>query len=67
MSMAEPDIGKSERVAYMAMEFLEGEELRATLESGHPLPLPQALDVITQVAEGLAYAHENGVQRGQLR
>src|ERR671912_1155482 len=25
------DIGKSERIAYMAMEFLEGEELRMTL------------------------------------
>ena len=27
------DIGKSERVAYMAMEFLEGEELRSVLSA----------------------------------
>ena len=48
------DIGKSERVAYMAMEFLEGEELRTTLASGQPLPVLQALDMAAQVAEGLA-------------
>jgi serine/threonine-protein kinase len=51
------DIGKSERVAYMAMEFLEGEELRAILTPGQPLPIIQALDVALQVAEGLHYAH----------
>ena len=51
------DIGKSDRVAYMAMEFLEGEELRAILTAGQPLPIIQALDVALQVAEGLHYAH----------
>jgi serine/threonine-protein kinase len=51
------DIGKSDRVAYMAMEFLEGEELRAVLTPGQPLPTTQALDVALQVAEGLHYAH----------
>ena len=55
------DIGKSDRVAYMAMELLEGDELRAILSAGQPLPAVQALDVASQVAEGLSYAHERHI------
>src|SRR4029450_9635816 len=52
------DIGKTERVAYMAMEFLEGQELRSVLASREPLPVELALDIAAQVADGLAYAHD---------
>jgi len=61
------DIGKSDRVAYMAMEFLEGEELRQTLAPGQPLPIAQALDVAAQVADGLAYAHERHVVHRDIK
>ena len=54
------DIGKSGNVAYMAMEFLEGRELR-TLMSGVPLDPARAVEIAAQVAEGLAYAHQHGV------
>jgi serine/threonine-protein kinase len=55
------DIGKSGEVAYMAMEFIEGVELRTLLTPGKPLPLEQAVSITAQVAEGLAYAHSHGV------
>ena len=55
------DIGRSERVAYMAMEFLEGEELRSILSSHEPLPADLALDIAAQVADGLAYAHDRHI------
>src|SRR6478736_2339668 len=55
------DIGKSDRVAYMAMELLEGEELRSILSSHEPLPISEALDIGAQVAEGLQYAHERQI------
>ncbi|HSF22183.1 MAG TPA: serine/threonine-protein kinase, partial [Burkholderiales bacterium] len=55
------DVGKSGNLAYMAMEFLQGEELRSLMATGQPLPVARAVDIAAQVAEGLAYAHQNGV------
>jgi serine/threonine protein kinase len=55
------DIGRSERIAYMAMEFLEGDELRRLLQARAPIPLSRALDIGAQVAEGLQYAHERQI------
>jgi serine/threonine-protein kinase len=55
------DVGKSGNLAYMAMEFLQGDELRSLLGTGQPLPVARAVDIAAQVAEGLAYAHQHGV------
>jgi serine/threonine protein kinase len=55
------DVGKSGDVAYIAMEFLEGRELRDILNEKPLLPLIQVLDLVGQVALGLAYAHEHGI------
>src|SRR5215475_1128874 len=55
------DIGRSDRVAYMAMEFLEGQELRRMMQSRVPIRIAQALDIGAQVAEGLQYAHDRQI------
>jgi tRNA A-37 threonylcarbamoyl transferase component Bud32 len=55
------DVGKSGDVAYIAMEFLEGRELRDVLNEKPLLPLAQVLAIVGQVAQGLAYAHEHGI------
>ena len=55
------DVGKTESVAYMAMEFLEGAELKDMIASGN-LPAPnQVVDIIAQVAEGLWFAHQQDI------
>jgi len=55
------DVGKSGDVAYIAMEFLEGRELRDILREGVLLPVDQVLNIVAQVALGLAYAHEHDI------
>ena len=55
------DVGKSGDVAYIAMEFLQGRELRDIMNEGEILPVEKALDIAAQVARGLAYAHEHGI------
>jgi len=55
------DVGKSGDVAYIAMELLEGRELRDIMNEGALLPIDQVLNIVAQVAQGLAYAHEYGI------
>ena len=55
------DVGKSGEIAYIAMEFLQGRELRDILNDGQRMPVEQVINIVAQVAQGLAYAHENGI------
>src|SRR4051812_47400771 len=55
------DVGKAGDVAYIAMEFIDGEELRTLLGEGRPLAVEKAVSIAAQVADGLAYAHQHGV------
>ena len=61
------DIGKTETECYMAMEYIEGAELRTLLLPGKPLAVARALSIAAQVAEGLAYAHERGVVHRDIK
>ncbi|MGE4112012.1 MAG: serine/threonine-protein kinase [Burkholderiales bacterium] len=60
------DIGRSGDLAYMAMEFLEGRELK-DLIAGNELTPDRALDVAAQVADGLAYAHGHDVVHRDIK
>jgi Tol biopolymer transport system component len=60
------DFGQSPEATYAVMELLEGETLRARLGSG-PLPLRKAVDVATQIARGLAAAHDRHIVHRDLK
>ncbi|GAB5604758.1 serine/threonine-protein kinase [Sideroxyarcus sp. TK5] len=55
------DVGRTGDIAYIAMEYLHGRELRDVLNENKTLPVQQVLDVIIQVAQGLSYAHEHEI------
>ncbi|HSS27032.1 MAG TPA: serine/threonine-protein kinase, partial [Usitatibacter sp.] len=55
------DVGKTDQVAYMAMEFLEGQELKDMIASGQLPPADVIVDIISQVADGLSFAHQQDI------
>ena len=56
------DIGREDGEYFFTMEYLHGEDLRRLLstvrDKGMRLPLRHALSIVTQVAAGLHFAHE---------
>src|SRR5262249_21237942 len=46
---------------FIAMEFLEGQSLRDVLQLQGVLPVQQAVQIVSAVAEALDYAHQHGV------
>lgn len=61
------DMGKCGDVAYIAMEVLEGRDLGEVIDRKGGLSVDQALDISTQVAHGLAYAHQHGVAHHDIK
>jgi serine/threonine-protein kinase len=55
------DLGESNGVRFLSMEFVKGLTLKHVLESGDILPTPVGLRIAKQVCAGLAAAHEVGV------
>ncbi|HUP49592.1 MAG TPA: serine/threonine-protein kinase, partial [Thermoanaerobaculia bacterium] len=54
------EIGTHGEMRFIAMELLEGETLRRRIDAG-PLPVGEALSLATQIAAGLAAAHNAGI------
>ncbi len=55
------DFGEENRVPYIVMELLEGEDLERAIRSGRSLTLLQKMLIMSEVAGGLNYAHSRGV------
>jgi eukaryotic-like serine/threonine-protein kinase len=54
------DVGRTDEYAYMAMEFIDGPELKM-LMGGKPLDISTAVDIVAQAADGLAFAHARDI------
>lgn len=60
------DVGREGDLAYMAMELLQGIDLRERL-SREGLTLRAAVDLAIQIADGLAFAHGQGVVHRDIK
>ena len=60
------DIGNEDGIAYLVMEYVQGETLEARLQKG-PLPVKQALEVGGQICDALEKAHRVGIVHRDLK
>jgi serine/threonine protein kinase len=52
---------------FIAMEYVKGTNLKQLLQRPDPLPLGFVVEVLSQVAEGLDYAHSRGVVHRDIK
>ena len=61
------DAGEESGLAYIAMEFVAGQDLLPHTVPGRLLPLADVLQTTARVAEALAYAHRQGVVHRDIK
>ncbi|HOW28670.1 MAG TPA: serine/threonine-protein kinase [Elusimicrobiota bacterium] len=61
------DAGEDNEISYIAMELLDGEDLKKYGEKANLLPVNQVLEYVALVADGLDYAHANGVVHRDIK
>lgn len=61
------DVGRSDDLAYIAMEYLSGRNLREELDLSVVLPVERSADIAAQIADGLDFAHANGVVHRDIK
>jgi serine/threonine protein kinase len=61
------DVGDSDGVSYLAMEFIDGVGLDRLIASAGRLPLERAAVLVAQVADALDFAHKHNVVHRDIK
>ena len=58
--------GAAPALLYYVMPYVDGESLRSRLEREGELPIPEAVRILTEATDALAYAHSRGLVHRDL-
>ena len=59
-------IEESDEDVFIVMEYIDGVELKDKIKSG-PIPVDEAINTATQIAEGLVVAHKKGIVHRDIK
>ena len=59
--------GEMNGLPYYIMPLVNGDSLRTRLFAGEPLPIPEVISILRDVAKALACAHESGVAHRDIK
>lgn len=55
------DVGQDGDKHYIVMEYVEGRDLKTIIQEEAPFSIDRALDIVTDVCEGVGFAHRAGI------
>lgn len=61
------DVGEDHGLLFLAFEYVAGRDLHQRLVDGPPLSLREALRIARETAEGLEYAHRQGIVHRDIK
>jgi serine/threonine-protein kinase len=61
------DLGEHEGQPYLAMEYLQGQDLLARMQSPQRMSLRRRVDIAIEICEGLDFAHQHGVVHRDIK
>lgn len=54
------DVGEGHQ-PYIVMEYINGMDLKEYIKQNHPIPYHKVIGIMSQILDGIAYAHQNNV------
>ena len=61
------DVGEDNGIYYIVMEYIEGQTLKQLLKRRGSLTLSEAIDIMLQITEGMAHAHDSYIIHRDLK
>lgn len=61
------DVGEDDNVYYIVMEYVEGKTLKQLLKKRGSLTLSEAIDIMLQLTDGMAHAHDSYIIHRDLK
>lgn len=61
------DVGEDDGLYYIVMEYIEGKTLKQLLKKRGTLTLSEALDIMLQLTDGMAHAHDSYIIHRDLK